>query len=101
MQRADWADQILSLTKAREISLRELAADMGVSHVYLGSVVRGEKPPSAKLKIKLWAQTNCDLSREQMLELLLPDDIAEEFHAFEVARGKTEPSQADSPGVNE
>lgn len=101
MQRSDWADQILSLTKARELSLRELAADMGVSHVYLGKVVRGEKPPSAKLKIKVWAQTDCDLSREQMLELLLPDDIAEEFHAFEQARSKATPSQAGKPGGRE
>lgn len=101
MTSVDWAGEILSLAKARSISLREMASVMGVSHVYLGSVVRGEKPPSAKLKIKLWAQMNCDLSREQMLELLLPDDIAEEFHAFEVARGKTEPSKACTPGGSE
>ena len=100
MQRADWANQILSLTNAREMSLRELAADMGVSHVYLSKVARGEKPPSAKLKIKIWTQTNCDLSREQMLELLLPDDIAEEFHEFELARSMASVGHAGTPRGN-
>jgi len=34
------------------------------------------------------------LTREQMLELLLPDDIADEFHAFEIERGKVRAKKA-------
>lgn len=85
----NWTEQILALAKERDLSLRELAADLGVSHVYLGSVVRGQKPASAKLKIKIWGRQSLDLTREKMLEMLLPDHIAEAFHAFELGRGRT------------
>lgn len=94
MQKTDWVAEIITLAKDRDMSLRELAADMGISHVYLGKVVRGEKPASAKLKIKIWGRRKYDLSREQMLELLLPDDIAEEFHEFEIERGKARAQKA-------
>lgn len=88
MQKKDWGAEIVELAKDRGMSLRELAADLGVSHVYLGNVVRGQRAASAKLKIKIWGRQKYDLTREQMLELLLPDDIADEFHAFEIERGK-------------
>ena len=94
MQKTDWVAEIITLANDRDMSLRELAADMGISHVYLGKVVRGEKPASAKLKIKIWGRRKYDLTREQMLELLLPDDIAEEFHEFEIERGKARARQA-------
>lgn len=87
-QSTDWGEQILVLAKERDMSLRELAADLGVSHVYLGNVVRGQRAASAKLKIKIWARQNCDLPRERMLELLLPCEVAEEFRAFEAERAR-------------
>ncbi|WP_133608517.1 helix-turn-helix domain-containing protein [Aquabacterium commune] len=93
-QPIDWAEQILALARERNMSLRELAADLGVSHVYLGNVVRGQRAASAKLKIKIWGRQKYDLTREQMLELLLPDDIADEFHAFEIERGKARAQKA-------
>lgn len=81
-----WIDQINTLAKARNMSIRELATALGMSHVYLGNVVRGQRAASAKLKIKLWTLQDPLISRERMLELLLPEDVAAEFAAFESAR---------------
>jgi len=64
-------------------------------------VVCSEKPPSATLKIKFWAQMNFDLSREQVLELLFSEDIADEFHAFELSRSQAAHGQSGTSGVNE
>jgi transcriptional regulator with XRE-family HTH domain len=94
VKRVDWAAEIVALAKERGMSLRELAADIDIGHAYLGKVVRGEKAASARLKIKIWGRQKYDLTREKMLELLLSDDVAEEFHAFEIERGKARAQKA-------
>mgnify|MGYP000913204805 CR=1 FL=1 len=94
MKRVDWAAEITELAKERGMSLRELAADLDFGHAYLGKVVRVEKAASARLKIKIWGCKSYDLTREKMLELLLSDEIADEFHAFEIERGKARAKSA-------
>lgn len=86
-QAIDWSKEIVNLAAERRISLRELAADLGFSHVYVGKVVRGEQPAGALLKMRVWSRTTYDHTREELLELLLPDDIAEEYHTLDVERG--------------
>lgn len=90
----DWPKEIANLAAERQMSLRELAADLGFSHVYLGKVVRGEQPPSALLKIRVWSRSAYDHTREELLELLLPDDIAAEFRAMEISRGANRAREA-------
>lgn len=89
----DWPAEITTLAGERGMSLRELATALGVSHVFLSKVVRGEKPASSRLKIKLWSCKSYGLSRERMLELLMPDDIAAEFREFEREQGPTTVNQ--------
>lgn len=93
MKQVDWAIEIVELAKQQGISLRELAADFDISHVYLGKVVRGEKPASARLKIKIWERQESTLDDLTMLELLLPDDVAADFARFRQTRAARQPKK--------
>jgi transcriptional regulator with XRE-family HTH domain len=83
MRPSYWIDQIHELAEVHQVSLRQLAKKLDISHAYLGKVTRGEKATSASLKIKLWALQRSALDRATMLELLLPDDVAAEFRELE------------------
>ncbi len=69
------------------MSIRSLAADMGMSHVYVSKVIRGELPASAKLKLAVWSRGEYDLQVHNLANLLLSDEAASALHEFEVQRG--------------
>lgn len=97
----DWQKAINQLAEDRKISIRQLAADLGVSQQFLNDVARGSKPASPMLKLKVLDRLGYDLTRDTLL-LIFPDDIAQAIREHDVARGqKRSTKKADKRGDQE
>lgn len=82
----DWPEKINELAAERRCSIRQLAADLGVSQQFLSEVVRGVKPASPMLKIKVLDRFGYDLTRDILIDIF-PNDIAEQIRKVDIERG--------------
>lgn len=83
----DWITKIRELAEARKMSLRQLAADLGVSQQFLNDVVNSKRAPSLKLKLAVLSRIGYDAPRDALLELLLTDEQKEAVLEWEHERG--------------
>lgn len=86
--RLNWPDEIKKLCESRGWSVRQLAADFGMNHTFIQDVANGKRPASPILKLRIIDRKGYDLGRDEILELLLSTDVAEEFLKWDKQRSK-------------
>lgn len=81
-----WTEEIIKLRDERGLSDSEVGAELGMSKQFTSDILLGKAPIGMSLKLKIWSRRAYDLNRERLLAFL-PEKVAEEIHAIELARG--------------
>lgn len=81
-----WTEEIEKLRDERRLSNAEIGAELGMSKQFISDILLGKAPIGTKLKLKIWGRRAYDLNRDRLLAFL-PEKVAEEVRAVEIARG--------------
>lgn len=84
----NWAAMVQKLASDRQMSMRQLAADLGCSQQFLSEVAGGKKPPGIGLRLKILSAVGYDGPRDELLELLFNEDEAASILEWERERGQ-------------
>lgn len=77
----NWPELIARICAERKFSLRQLAQEIDINHVFVSEVARGGRPASPKLKLRLLKIAGVEIDRDALVTLL-PDEVAEEIRVL-------------------
>lgn len=84
--KVNWLEKLNELLKKHN-SIRKMALDIGLSHVYLSGVIKGSQPLSSKLKTKILINLGFEMAKPEVLVWLLDDQVIDEMlHAENIQK---------------
>lgn len=72
----NWPETVKDIADKRQMSIRQLASDLGCSQQFLSEVAAGKKPPGVGLRLKILGAIRFQGPRSQLLELLFTSEEA-------------------------
>lgn len=94
MSHENFLGSLEELKQRRSLNDSQVAKLLGITRQFLFDVKSGKAKPSAKLLFRLYDALGYAWTRDAILELLLPDEIAESIRQKDNARSKPDDPKA-------